>query len=167
MSLQDPEPPREALEKLALDSVAPPSRDVTISDASYETSDEACLRLLHQNDDLEAENHHLRQQLSQPSDTQWVQIETARPRAARTWPIVPMGPLGCFSWHLGLNQQCTQLLRSRGFIGTLPRCITGPPRTIDGSTFLGPGADTLEDQERTAPPTLSMVNLEADKTYVC
>lgn len=72
MSLQGPEPPREALEKLVLDSAAPPSRDVTISNAPYETNDEACLWLLHQNDDLKAENHHLRQQLSQPSDTQWI-----------------------------------------------------------------------------------------------
>jgi hypothetical protein len=33
MNLQDPEPPREALEKLALESATPPSGDVTISDA--------------------------------------------------------------------------------------------------------------------------------------
>ena len=46
MNLQDPEPPREALEKLALESTTPPSRDATISDAPYETSDEAHLRLL-------------------------------------------------------------------------------------------------------------------------
>jgi hypothetical protein len=54
MNLQDPEPPREALEKLALESVAPPSRDVTVSDAPYETSDEARQCLLRHNDDLEA-----------------------------------------------------------------------------------------------------------------
>jgi hypothetical protein len=59
MNLQDPEPPWEALEKLALESATPPSRDVTISDAPYETSDEAHLCLLCQNDYLEAKNNHL------------------------------------------------------------------------------------------------------------
>jgi hypothetical protein len=59
MNLQDPEPPRKVLKKLALESATPPSGDVTISDAPYETSDEAHLCLLRQNDDLEAENNHL------------------------------------------------------------------------------------------------------------
>ena len=61
MNLQDPEPPQEALEKLALESTTMPSRDATISDAPYETSDEARLRLLHHNNDIEAENNHLLQ----------------------------------------------------------------------------------------------------------
>jgi hypothetical protein len=64
MNLQDPEPPQEALEKLTLDSAAPLSEDVTVSNTLYETSDKACFHLLHQNDDLEAENNHLRQHLS-------------------------------------------------------------------------------------------------------
>ena len=72
MNLQDPELPQEALEKLALDSVAPPSGDVTVSDALYETSDEARLCLLCQNDDLKAENNHLRQQLNQSPNTQLI-----------------------------------------------------------------------------------------------
>lgn len=41
MNLQDLEPPREALEKLMLESTVPPLGDVTVSDAPYETSDEA------------------------------------------------------------------------------------------------------------------------------
>ena len=61
MNLQDPEPPWEALEKLTLESVALPLGDVTILDAPYETSNKAHLHLLHQNDNLEAENNHLRQ----------------------------------------------------------------------------------------------------------
>lgn len=59
MNLQGPEPPQEALEKLTLDSATPPSGDVTIPDATYDTSDEARLHLLCQNDDLDAENNHL------------------------------------------------------------------------------------------------------------
>jgi hypothetical protein len=47
MNLQDPEPPREAPKKLTLESTTVPSGDVTISDTPYETSDKACLRLLH------------------------------------------------------------------------------------------------------------------------
>jgi hypothetical protein len=54
MNLQDLEPPWKALEKLTLESATPPSRD-----APYETSDEARMCLLRQNDDLEAENIHL------------------------------------------------------------------------------------------------------------
>jgi hypothetical protein len=61
MNMQDPELPREELKKLILGCPIPPSGDATIPDATYETSDEACLRLLHQNDDLKAENNHLRQ----------------------------------------------------------------------------------------------------------
>jgi len=64
MNLQDPEPPREALEKLMLESATPSSGDITISDAPYETSDEARLRLLRQNDDLKEENNHLCQKLN-------------------------------------------------------------------------------------------------------
>jgi hypothetical protein len=64
MNQQDPEPPWEALKKLALESATPPLGDITISDAPYETSDEARLCLLHQNDDLKAENNHLRQKLN-------------------------------------------------------------------------------------------------------
>jgi hypothetical protein len=62
MNLQDPEPPREALESLRLKA----------QNASYETSDEARLCLLRLNDNLEAENNHLRQQLSQSPDTQQI-----------------------------------------------------------------------------------------------
>ena len=69
MNLQDPEPPQEALEKLALESTTPPSGDITMSDSTYETSDEARLCLLRQNNDLKAENNHLRQQLKQPPNT--------------------------------------------------------------------------------------------------
>ena len=61
MNQQDLKPPREALEKLMLESATPPSGDITISDAPYETSNEACLSLLRQNDDLKVENNHLRQ----------------------------------------------------------------------------------------------------------
>ena len=64
MNLQDPEPPQEALEKLTLESATPLSRDATISDTPYETSDEARLRLLRQNDDLKEENNHLCQKLN-------------------------------------------------------------------------------------------------------
>jgi hypothetical protein len=64
MNLQDPEPPQEALEKLTLESATPPSGDITILDALYKTSNEARLRLLYQNDDLEAENKHLHQKLN-------------------------------------------------------------------------------------------------------
>ena len=78
MNLQDPEPPWEALEKLTLESATPPSGDINISDAQYETSDEGRLRLLHQNDDLKAENNHLRQQLNQSPDTQQIQVEHTR-----------------------------------------------------------------------------------------
>jgi hypothetical protein len=43
---------------------------MTILDASYETSGEARLCLLCQNDVLEAENNHLRRQLKQSSNIQ-------------------------------------------------------------------------------------------------
>jgi hypothetical protein len=66
MNLQ---PPQEALEKLVLKRATPPLGDITISDAPYETSDEAHLHLLHQNDDLQAENNHFRQKLNQSPDT--------------------------------------------------------------------------------------------------
>jgi hypothetical protein len=56
MNLQDPKPPREALEKLALESATLPLGYITILDALYETRNEAHLCLLHQNDDLEVEN---------------------------------------------------------------------------------------------------------------
>lgn len=59
MNIQDPEPPWEELEKLTLGYPTPLLGDVTIYDISYDTSDEACLCLLRQNDDLEAENYHL------------------------------------------------------------------------------------------------------------
>jgi len=72
MNLQDPEQPQEALEKLTLESTALPSGDITILDASYKTSDEERQRLLRQNDDLEAENNHLRQQLNQSPNTQQI-----------------------------------------------------------------------------------------------
>ena len=61
MNIQDLEPPQEGLEKLELGSPTPLSGDVAIPNTTYETSDEACLRLLCQNDDLEAENYHLHQ----------------------------------------------------------------------------------------------------------
>jgi hypothetical protein len=57
MNLHDPEPAREALEKLTLESATLPSGDTTVSDTPYETSNEVRLRLLHQNDNLEADNH--------------------------------------------------------------------------------------------------------------
>ena len=47
MNLQDPEPPWEALEKLMLKSATPPSGDITVTDAPYETNDEVHLHLLH------------------------------------------------------------------------------------------------------------------------
>ena len=43
MNIQDPEPPQEELEKLALGCPTPLSGDATIPDVTYETSDEACL----------------------------------------------------------------------------------------------------------------------------
>ena len=46
MNIQDPEPPREELKKLMLDSPTSSLGDVTVHDATYETSDEACLCLL-------------------------------------------------------------------------------------------------------------------------
>jgi hypothetical protein len=75
MDLQDPEPPRKVLKKLALESATPPSGDVTISDTPYKTSDEAHLCLLRQNDDLEAEYNHLCQQLNHSPNTQQIQVE--------------------------------------------------------------------------------------------
>jgi hypothetical protein len=66
MNLQ---PPQEALEKLMLKRATPLLGDVTISNAPYETSDEACLCLLRQNDDLKAVNNHLCQKLNQSPDT--------------------------------------------------------------------------------------------------
>jgi hypothetical protein len=93
MNLQDPEPPREALEKLALESATPPSGDITISDAPYETNDEACLCLLRQIDDLEAENNHLRQQLSQSPDTQQIQVEHTHPTGSQNLANRPYGLL--------------------------------------------------------------------------
>ena len=70
MNVQDPKPPQKELEKLELGSPTPPSGDVTIPEATYETSDEARLRLLRQNDDLEEENNHLRQKLDKSPKTQ-------------------------------------------------------------------------------------------------
>jgi hypothetical protein len=46
MNVQDPEPPREELEKLELSSPTLLLGYVTIPDATYKTSDEACLCLL-------------------------------------------------------------------------------------------------------------------------
>ena len=61
MNLQDPEPPREELEKLTLDCPSSSAGDVTVRSASYETSNKAWLCLLYQNDALEAENNHILQ----------------------------------------------------------------------------------------------------------
>jgi hypothetical protein len=66
MNLQ---PPQEALEKLLLESTTPSLGDVSISNAPYEKSDEACLCLLRQNDDIKAENNHLHQKLNKYPDT--------------------------------------------------------------------------------------------------
>jgi hypothetical protein len=63
MNVQDPKPPREELEKLALDCPSSSVGDVTVHGASYETSNKACLCLLCQNDTLEAEDNHILQQL--------------------------------------------------------------------------------------------------------
>jgi hypothetical protein len=60
MNMQDPEPPQEELEKLALDCPNSSARNVVVLDASYEMRDEAHLHLLCQNDTLEVENKHLR-----------------------------------------------------------------------------------------------------------
>ena len=80
MSVQDPKPPQEELEKLALDCPTPLANDAPTPDASYETSHEAHLRLLCQKDMLEAENNCLCQKLEQPSGTR-------RPQARSTHPM--------------------------------------------------------------------------------
>jgi len=100
MNLQDPEPPWEALEKLTLESATPPSGDINISDAQYETSDEGRLRLRHQNDDLRAENNRLRQQLNKSPATQPIQVELTHPAGGqnlancpyRTIRLLPLAP---------------------------------------------------------------------------
>jgi hypothetical protein len=107
MNLQDPEPPREALKKLALESTTPPSRDVTISDAPYETSDEACLCLLRQSDDLEMENNHLRQKLNSLLTLSRFKSSTLTLRVAKTWLIAPTEPSGCFNRLPKLSQRRT------------------------------------------------------------
>ena len=79
MNARDLEPPREELKKLELGSPTPPLGDVTIPDATYETSDKACLHLLCQNDDLEAENNHLPQQLDKSPNTQQIRPTSTHP----------------------------------------------------------------------------------------
>lgn len=74
MCVQDPEPPQEEFEKLALNCPTPSAGDVTVPNASFETNNEARLCLLCQNDLLKAENNHLCQQLEQSwgqSPTRW------------------------------------------------------------------------------------------------
>ena len=93
MNLQDPEPPWEALEKLTLESATPPSGDINISDAQYETSDEGRLRLLHQNDDLRAENNRLRQQLNKSPTTQQIQVELTHPAGGQNLANCPYGTI--------------------------------------------------------------------------
>jgi hypothetical protein len=93
MNLQDPEPPREAPEKHTLESTTVPSGDVTILDTPYETSDEACLHLLRQNVDLEAENNHLRQKLNQSPDTQQIQVKHTHPTGGQNLANRPYGTI--------------------------------------------------------------------------
>ena len=91
MSVQDPEPPREELEQLVLGCPTPSSRDVTIPDATCETSHEARLCFLHQNDDLDAENNHIRQQLDQSPNTQQIWPVNAHSSGGKN--LAPIGRL--------------------------------------------------------------------------
>ena len=93
MNLQDPEPPREALEKLVLESATPPSGDVIVSDAPYKTSNEARLCLLPQNDDLKAKNNHLHQKLNQSPDTQQIQVQHTHPVGGQNLANYPYGTI--------------------------------------------------------------------------
>ena len=93
MNLQDPEPPREALEKLVLESATPPSGDVIVSDAPYKTSNEARLCLLPQNDDLKAKNNHLHQKLNQSPDTQQIQVQHTHPVGGQNLANRPYGAI--------------------------------------------------------------------------
>ena len=89
--MQDPEPPWEELEKLALNCPTPSAGDVTVPNVSYETSSEACLCLLCQNDALEAENNHILQQLEQRSDTQQIQVPASHPTGGQNLIDRPYG----------------------------------------------------------------------------
>jgi hypothetical protein len=135
MNLQDPKPPREALEKLVLESATLMSGDITVLDTLYETSNEACLRLLHQNDDLEAENKHLHQKLNQSPNTQQIQVEHTHLWVAKTWLIVPIGLSTSFNWLPRSSQRRTRQLKNHGSVRILPKHIMGLFHAIAGNAF--------------------------------